>query len=160
MDDSRYDWARLTPLQVGKYAEYLTKMEFLLHGCDVYSSEVDQLGIDFVVRTRSGHHFDVQVKSYRLGRNNYVFVPKSKFPMNVAMLLALVEFQRGKPPSMYLVPACVKGEPNPILESRDYGPDLKSPPEWGLSITKRKRELLEAHYRFERITAELLIPAP
>jgi hypothetical protein len=35
----RYDWARLNPLQVGRYAEYFTKMEFTLYGFEVYTSE-------------------------------------------------------------------------------------------------------------------------
>jgi hypothetical protein len=38
-------------MQLGRYAEYLAKMEFMLHGSDVFSSEVDDHGIDFVVRT-------------------------------------------------------------------------------------------------------------
>jgi len=35
---------------VGRYAEYYVKMEFTLHGFDVYSAaEVDDKGIDFVI---------------------------------------------------------------------------------------------------------------
>ncbi len=37
-------------------------MEFVLYGYDVYTSEVDDHGIDFVVRTQNGFHYDVQVK--------------------------------------------------------------------------------------------------
>ena len=47
----RYDWSQLNTLQVGKYAEYFVKMEFTLFGFDVYTSEVDDHGVDFVVRT-------------------------------------------------------------------------------------------------------------
>jgi hypothetical protein len=46
-----YHWSELTKLQVGRYAEYFVKMVFTLHGFDVYSAEVDDKGIDFVVRT-------------------------------------------------------------------------------------------------------------
>lgn len=35
------NWSELSSLQLGKYAEYLAKMEFMKHGFDVYSSEVD-----------------------------------------------------------------------------------------------------------------------
>jgi hypothetical protein len=48
----RYEWNRLSPLQVGRYAEYLVKMEFTLYGFDVYTAEVDDKGIDFVVRKK------------------------------------------------------------------------------------------------------------
>ncbi len=31
----KYDWSRLNALQLGKYAEYYSKMEFTLFGFDV-----------------------------------------------------------------------------------------------------------------------------
>lgn len=48
-NSDRHNWTRLNRLQLGKYAEYLVKMEFVLCGCDVFSSEVDDHGIDFVI---------------------------------------------------------------------------------------------------------------
>jgi hypothetical protein len=50
----RYDWKCLNPRQIGKYAEYFVKMELTMHGLDIYSSEVDDKGIDFVARTEAG----------------------------------------------------------------------------------------------------------
>jgi hypothetical protein len=38
---SKYKWDESDNLQLGKYAEYFTKMEFTLYGFDVYSAEVD-----------------------------------------------------------------------------------------------------------------------
>jgi hypothetical protein len=46
----RYDWKNLNPRQIGKYAEYFVKMELAIHGFDIYTSEVDDKGIDFVER--------------------------------------------------------------------------------------------------------------
>lgn len=138
----RHNWTRLNRLQLGKYAEYLAKMEFVLHGCDVFTSEVDDHGIDFVVRTRAGRHYDVQVKSCRPASNKYVFLQKSKFPIAPQSLLALVRFVDGEPATLFLVPSCVEGAPNPILESRDYGEGKKSAPEWGLTLSKKKLEAL------------------
>ncbi|MBI4890710.1 MAG: DUF4365 domain-containing protein [Acidobacteria bacterium] len=134
----RHNWTRLNRLQLGKYAEYLAKMEFILHGCDVFTSEVDDHGIDFVVRTRAGRHYDVQVKSYRPAKNKYVYLEKSKFPISPQSLLALVQFIDGEPATLFLVPSCVDGAPNAILESRDYGEGKKSAPEWGLTLSKKK----------------------
>jgi hypothetical protein len=94
----RHDWSRLNRLQLGKYAEYLVKMEFVLCGGDVFASEVDDHGIDFVIRTRQGNRYDVQVKSFRIeaGKGTpYVFLQKSKFNVHPSLMLALVQFVRG-----------------------------------------------------------------
>jgi hypothetical protein len=47
-------------------------MQFVLLGYEVYSSEVDDRGIDFVLRRKPGLYWDVQVKSIR--RKGYVFL--------------------------------------------------------------------------------------
>ncbi len=44
----KHNWSRLNQLQLGKYAGYLAKIELcVLFGCDVFTSEVDDHGIDF-----------------------------------------------------------------------------------------------------------------
>jgi hypothetical protein len=134
-------WSRLNRLQLGRYAEYVVKMELVLRGCDVFTSEVDDHGIDFVVRTRSGRHFDVQVKSFRLEAGKgapYVFLQKRKFEVGPSLLLALVQFVDGEPPILYLVRSCVGTVPNPIFESRDYGDGRKSLPEWGIDALQEE----------------------
>ena len=67
-------WKHLNHLQIGKYAEYLVKMALVSHGFDVYSSEVDDRGIDFIVKKDQTTYFDIQVKSIR--GKNYIFFPK------------------------------------------------------------------------------------
>ena len=52
-------WGNLNHLQIGKFAEYLAVMEFSIHGLDVYTSEVDDKGIDFIVRINENTHIDV-----------------------------------------------------------------------------------------------------
>ena len=44
------NWSKLSHLQLGRYAEYYAKMEFVSYGYDVYTSEVDDHGVDFVAR--------------------------------------------------------------------------------------------------------------
>jgi hypothetical protein len=51
----------------------------VLLGYEVYSSEVDDRGIDFVLRHKRGRYWDVQVKSIR--KTGYVFFVKEKFPL-------------------------------------------------------------------------------
>lgn len=62
----KYNWSRLNRLQLSRYAEYLVKMQFTLYGFDVYGSEVDDRGIDLVVRKEQNVYYDIQVKSARL----------------------------------------------------------------------------------------------
>jgi len=45
--------------------------EFLRWGLEVYSTEVDERGIDLLVRNNAGNIYDVQVKSSR--NLNYIF---------------------------------------------------------------------------------------
>jgi hypothetical protein len=154
----KHNWSRLNRLQLGKYAEYLTKMEFVLCGCDVFTSEVDDHGIDFVIRTRNGNHFDVQVKSFRLetGKGTpYVFLQKEKFKIQPSLLLALVHFVNGEAPILYLLPSCVGNESNPLFESRDYGNGKKSLPEWGLTLSKKKLALLAQDWSFPAMVGSL-----
>jgi hypothetical protein len=118
---SKLDWSRLTPLQVGKYAEYFVKMEFTKHGFAVYASEVDDKGIDFVVCTeKPRRHYDVQVKSVR--GFNYVFFRKEHFDLVDNLYAALVILVEGEQPELYLVPSRARDEPNQLIVSRDYGP--------------------------------------
>jgi len=142
---TRYAWSSLNHLQVGRYAEYFVKMEFTMFGFDVYSSEVDDKGIDFVVRLDEKRYFDVQVKSCRgLG---YIFFPKDKFALRDNMLAAVVVLDEGEPPGLYLIPATTWANPEPPFSSRDYE-GKKSKPEWGLDITRKHLPALE-RFRFD-----------
>ena len=84
----RYSWARLNHLQIGRYAEYLVKMELTLWGCDVYGAEVDDKGIDLVVRTAQGTYFDIQIKS--VYRPAYIFMRKSSFVPRSGLQVAVL----------------------------------------------------------------------
>jgi hypothetical protein len=67
-------WSLLNRMQLGRYAEYYAKMEFSSYGFDVYTSEVDDHGVDFVAKPpNSTTYYEVQVKSVR--GFGYVFMP-------------------------------------------------------------------------------------
>ena len=58
-------WDKLNQRQLGQYGEYYAKMEFASYGYDVYTSEVDDHGVDFVARDIvTGTFYEVQVKVY------------------------------------------------------------------------------------------------
>lgn len=147
----KYDWARLNQLQVGRYAEYFTKMEFTLYGFEVYTSEVDDRCVDFVVRKKGGQFYDVQVKSLR--GYGYIFIPKAKYPISPHRLAAIAVFHPNREPELYLIPMTAWLAPNPLLVSREYE-GLKSAPEWGINISRKNQPLLDI-YRFERVIETL-----
>jgi hypothetical protein len=147
----RYSWSRLNSLQAGKYAEYFVKMEFTLFGFDVYTTEVDDQGIDFVVRKDETRYYDIQVKSSR--NANYIFIQKSKFDLRPGMLAAVVLYYDGHPPQLYLIPSTAWLQPNALLVSRDYT-GKRSKPEWGIQLSRRNLPLLE-QYSFERVVPSL-----
>ena len=148
-----YDWGKLNSMQLGRYAEYFVKMEFTRHGFDVYTAEVDDKGIDFVVRKERKdadgatdiEYRDVQVKSVR--KLNYVFVRKDKLVLRENLLLAVALFESEKLPNLYLIPAIRWRQPDVLFVSRNYE-GLKSKPEWGLNLSRKNLGLLEL-YRFE-----------
>lgn len=147
----RYNWSRLNKQQVGAYTEYFVKMELTMYGLQVYTTEVDDRGIDFVARYESEPFVEIQVKSLR--SYGYVFMRKDKFILDKRMYLALGLLSDGKPPELYLIPSVVWENPNMVFVSRDYE-NRKSKPEWGLNISKKNMSLLEP-YRLDR-TIEFL----
>lgn len=156
-----YAWSSISKLHLGKYAEYFVKMECARAGLDVYTSEVDDRGIDFVIRIGSDRYIDVQVKAVRDW--TYVFMRKSTFAPRDRLYLALVLLRDGVAPDLYLIPATVWLAPDDLFVSRDYGPGLSSPPEWGMNLSAKRAQRLE-EFRFELIVGDLLStqspPAP
>lgn len=150
----RYDWSRLNHLQVGRYAEYFVKMEFALFGFDIYTAEVDDKGIDCVIRRDIDRFYDVQVKSLRPASSGYVFMPKSTFSLRPALLLALVLLRRLQAPALYLIPATAWLIPDGLLVSRDYVGSQKSHPEWGINVSGKNQSLLD-RFAFDRVVVTL-----
>jgi hypothetical protein len=150
----RIAWGSLNSRQLGKYAEYFVKMELTMHGLDIYTSEVDDKGIDFVARKGMNKYLDVQVKS--VYKAKYIYFPKSKFEINRAnLLVAVVLFVAGEVPDIYLIPAQAWKTPNSLFVSRDFsGEGKKSAPEWGIQLSKKSMPLL-ATYALELIVGTL-----
>jgi len=142
------NWSKINHLQLGKYGEYFAKMEFTKAGFDVYTAEVDNKGIDFVVRKNETEYFDIQVKSIR--NNNYVFMRKEVFIPRKNLFLALILFEDKKDPTLLLIPSIDwQNKTHSSLVERNYE-GKKSPPEWGISITKSNIEKIKSIYDFDK----------
>jgi len=147
-------WGKLNKQQVGTYAEYFVKMELTMYGFQVYGTEVDDQGIDFVTRYERGPFLQVQVKSVRsLG---YVYMTKDNFELSEQVYLALALLVEGVEPDLFLVPSTVWRNENALFVGRDYE-GRKSDPEWGLNLSQKNLPLLEP-YCFVK-TLERLIEA-
>lgn len=143
----RHQWSNLNKQQVGAYAEYFVKMELTMHGFQVYSTEVDDRGIDFVARREDGPFIEVQVKSLR--STGYVFMQKSKFPIREHMYLALVLFTENEAPRLFLIPSTTWLAPNEAFVGREYGAEGQtSKPEWGINLSKKNMPYI-APYEFD-----------
>ena len=124
----------LSPLQIGKYSEYIAKMEFILYGFDVYSPELDDKGIDFIVRKDDSFYFDIQVKAVR--DFNYIYFQKSKFQIRENLYAFILIYRKELKPSMYLIPSNIWNEPNKLFVSRDYK-GKKSVPEFVINLSEK-----------------------
>ncbi|MEW8994441.1 DUF4365 domain-containing protein [Clostridium sp.] len=143
-------WSELNGLQLGRYGEYFAKMEFASYGFDVYTSEVDDHGIDFVVKNKQGKFFEVQVKAIRIEKTGYVFMRKDKFSIEQDnLILMLLLFEDGMLPRSYLIHSKEWAVENDLFRNREYE-GLKSKPEYGLNISKKNMVLLD-QYSFENI---------
>ena len=138
-------WSRLNRLQLGRYGEYYAKMEFASYGFDVYTSEVDDHGVDFVARDPvSGKYYEVQVKSVR--EYTYVYSQKDKMPISPDRMLCLLRFENGSLPECYIIPSIVWLAPNDLFVDRPYGKEGQtSKPEWGINLSKKNMHILKAY---------------
>lgn len=139
-------WSKLNHLQLGRYAEYYAKMEFASYGFEVYTSEVDNHGVDFIAKLPSENKFyEVQVKSVR--DYGYIYMTKSKMPeLTDNRLVCYLHFIDGKLPDVFVIPATAWKIPNAVLVDRKYDkPGQKSEPEWGINISKKNYNLLDEY---------------
>jgi hypothetical protein len=140
------DWSKLNPLQVGKYGEYFAKMEFTKEGFDVYSSEIDNKGIDFVVRKNANEYFDIQVKTTR--RYARIYEDKSnEFKPRKNLFLVIVLLLDSAEPDILLIPSLK------LKYGKFEGGNSK--PDYYISIKKTNiTKLLEIYefskYKFEK----------
>jgi hypothetical protein len=153
---SRYSWSKLNTQQVGAYFEYFMKMEFAMYGFEVYTSEVDDRGIDFIARKDGGAFLEVQSKCLR--KSGYIFMRKSHFQPRKGLYVAVGYLVDGSEPVSYLIPSEVWKSPSSIFVDRDYDkPGQQSQPEWGINFSRKKVSHLSQYSlqpALERLAAE------
>lgn len=99
------NWSELSAMQLGQYGEYYAKMQFTSYGFDVYTSDVDDLGVGFVSKGKNGVFYEVQVKLVR--NDNYVFIKKCSISLDDKHLICFIRFNDGELPDCYMFQAMV-----------------------------------------------------
>ena len=145
----RHPWSKLNKLQVGRYAEYFVKMELTRYGLDVYTAEVDDKGIDFVVRKSAEEYFDIQVKSLR--QFNYIYARGKYFEARHNLHMAVLLLFDGEEPKAFLIPSLAWLDDNPALVRRE---NKDGSHEWGINLSKKNLPLIE-RYDFGKMVGEL-----
>jgi hypothetical protein len=150
-------WDNLNSLQLGRYAEYYAKMEFASYGFEIYTSEVDDHGVDFIMKYKKQSFYEIQVKSLReSNKGNYIFITKDKMDVtDTNRLICFIHFRNDQYPVVYIIPASVWKNPNNVFVSRDYI-DKKSEPEWGINYSKKNRDSLD-NYLIQNFIKNIMI---
>ena len=150
------DWADLGRRYTGKLgacAEYFVRIEFLSRGMDVYTPEVDDHGVDLIVRGTLGL-WEIQIKSAQYHTGS-VFLPEIHFsPKHARLCCALALFQDGRLPDLFLIPASAWAQATPLLQYYPYDKGQKSKPEYVVNFSKKNLPLLD-EYAFDKIIPQL-----
>ncbi len=151
--------SKLDRLQLGRYAEHLATMRLIELGLEVYSAEVDDRGIDKVVRYAPGQCLEIQVKSMR--GHKMTFFTKDKLGGNDEEIerrlcggycLLFVHFaENDQEPNIYLIPGSAWLTPNKVLVDNPHG-DARYGPNFELRASKKHVGLLAPW----RLTKELV----
>ncbi len=152
------EWSNLTKLQLSRYGEYYSKMEFSKNGFDIYTSEIDDKGIDFIVRkvgdSPNIYYYEIQVKTIRWPDSKYVFMRKSQFPINKNVFLSLIIIKDGRLFHYLICSDEWNKRAYSFFKDRRYE-GKKSKPEWGLNLTQKSLPILDATFRFENTITRL-----
>jgi hypothetical protein len=147
-----YDWARLTKIQLHKFAVYNAEMEFASYGFDINPPRKGDHSFDFSIMNEKGQNFEIKVNAVR--GYNYIFYPKEKFSLRENYYAVVVILFQLKAPQLFLIPFATWHKPNNLFKSYDYN-GKESKPEWGINLSEKNYELLTA-FSFKTMIGSLL----
>ena len=108
--------------------------------------EIDDRGIDFIVKNKNKKYFEIQVKSLR--KFDSVTIKKDKFDIsNKNLFLTFILFTPKKMPDIYLFPAIKWKELNTLFRNNKNS--------WALNINEKNMVILN-EYKFSNVIRGLL----
>lgn len=145
------EYKSLNTHQLGRYGEIYALMEFLSYGIDAYPTEVDDHGVDLVIKDKKDIFHEIQVKV--LYKSKYVFFKKEyiaeddgRFRENYHICLILMK--DGLEPQLYLIPTKAwEYNEDKLFVTRSY--------EYGINIAKKHLPKLEQYLFAKRVKAFL-----
>lgn len=146
-------WSGLHHIVLGQIAECYAKIQFLQRNFEVYSTEADNVGVDFVAIDKKKNVFKIQVKACR--NDNYQFVKEKNFYKEENYYVFYIRFVDGEDPDMYLIPTTAWAEKNNAFVYRPYNDGQKSEAEYGINYSKNNKNLFE-RYSVNNIFKDLL----
>lgn len=146
-------------LYVGQFGAQLIKLNFIINSVDIYEPHIDDKGIDFIARVNDKNLFEVQVKTVRLKKDSYTFIPKHIWnnELRKNMYVAFVVLQQGISPTLLLIPAIAwkTDLTNKIFSDRNYE-GKKSKPEWGITLNPKNLLYLSDKYDFDKTLDKMM----
>lgn len=139
-------WSRkeLSPQKLGTFGEYYAKMALASYGLDIFTSEVDDHGIDFVAESADGGFMKFQVKSLR--KLNYLYIREEIFSPSMGNLyLILVLLNDNEEPKLYVIPISAWSEPENTMFVYHAYEGKKSAPEYGINFSQKNMPQLERY---------------
>ncbi len=142
-------WSSLSRLQRGNFAETFAKISFMMEQYEVFSTDVDEKGVDFVAKSLDGKYYEVQVKS--VIDRNYTFVVEDKFFEE--LLICLILFEDNTFPKIYLFKKKDWNDENySLLRLNKF--DNATQKEYGFHLSKKYDAILE-QFKFSEYFNEL-----
>ncbi len=139
-------WSRkeLTPQKLGTFGEYYAKMALASYGLDIFTSEVDDHGIDFVAESAKSGFMKFQVKSLR--KLNYLYIREEVFSPDMGNLyLILVLLSDNEEPKLFVIPISAWSEPENTMFVYHGYEGKKSAPEYGINFSQKNMPQLEQY---------------
>ena len=133
-------YSHLNEIQKGNFGEAYAKMAFALYGFEVYASDCDDRGIDFVVRNPGGRFFLVQVKTTGMTANP--FIPKRMFQESDNFLFVAIRLKEDDEPAIYLARGSDWAKSQPCLGFNARGG--KAGPYYEFRFARKYAACLEA----------------
>jgi len=147
------EWSGLTGPELNRSAKEEVRSAFVRDRCAVSPSKRP---FNFVVRTPTGRHLNVVVRSFRSEKKTtYIFIEKTAFRPDPALFLAVVRFEEGSAPGLFLNSVMGRRWDGPFVRGRPYTDQHKSPPEWGLTLSGEKMGILRNKWSFRETVARL-----
>lgn len=147
------DWKRFgdNRQKLGTFGEYYAKMALASYGMSIYTSEVDDHGIDFVAEVNDDF-LKFQVKTIRKG-TGYVLLKEKYFKISDSKLyLLLLVLVDGEHSAVYMIPtsAWENKEKTIFVHRPNY-----SEPEYGINISAKNMDQLE-EFKLEKMIDKIV----